>query len=197
MWLLAGSIIAGAISAYGSWRGAQQQNAAAQASVQQQEAYQTQMSNTAYQRAQADMAAAGINPILLGAGQPSESTPSGSTYSPVSELGAATSSFASTAMDVANIGSTINSIENTQADTALKRQYLDANLPSSQQFVNMSSAFNLNYKSHLLDLDVPEATNESKFYSSSFGQTAQRAHLTLGMGGVSSALKLAFDSFGE
>ncbi len=75
---IGGSIISGLFSAFG----ASAQNKAAKQAAQTQMDFQERMSNTQYQRAMADMKAAGLNPILAykqgGAG-----TPGGSTYSPV------------------------------------------------------------------------------------------------------------------
>ena len=54
-----------------------QQNAYNSAEAEKQRQWEAEMSNTAYQRARKDMEAAGINPILLGGGAESASTPSG------------------------------------------------------------------------------------------------------------------------
>jgi hypothetical protein len=58
------AVIASGIGAVGSLFGGLQRNSAADYQARRQMAYQTEMSNTAYQRTMADMKAAGLNPML-------------------------------------------------------------------------------------------------------------------------------------
>ncbi|UDN67478.1 DNA pilot protein [robinz microvirus RP_30] len=101
-----------------------------------QRSYETQMSNTAYQRSKADMAAAGLNPILAagagGASTPSVSAPSGSSasvgtpnapmsqrQSPLAGLGDAVNKTVNTAISMKTYDKMTEEIANLRADEAL------------------------------------------------------------------------------
>lgn len=69
-----GGLITGGISLASNLFGQGKQNEFNQQMLQQQQNYQTEMSNTAYQRASADMQKAGLNPMMMfGSGGPASS----------------------------------------------------------------------------------------------------------------------------
>lgn len=113
-----GSAIVGGI---GSLLGGKSSQDAAKEQLQQQEAYQTQMSNTAYQRASTDMKAAGLNPMMMFGGGSAASTPSAPSAQ-TGQLGQGISQATSSAMTAAIANKTIDKlteeIANTKADTA-------------------------------------------------------------------------------
>ena len=88
-------------------------NDAAAASTAKQMAYQTQMSNTSYQRGMADMRAAGLNPMLAYS-QGGASVPSGASYTAQNVAAGAPAAVAQ--------GLTLNAqLQNTAANTVLQK----------------------------------------------------------------------------
>lgn len=114
-WMLPAAMAASAVIGAGaSYMGARSQNKANLAIADEQMDFQERMSSTAYQRATADMRAAGINPILAYK-QGGASTPAGAGIPAVDEIGPAVS----TAMQGAR---TMADLENTRANTAKVEQ---------------------------------------------------------------------------
>lgn len=93
--------------------------------------YQTQMSNTAYQRASSDMKAAGLNPMMMAGGSMNASTPSGSSASigtpnvpmpqnksALADIGDVVSKAVNTAISLKTFDKMTEEISNLQAQQA-------------------------------------------------------------------------------
>ncbi|WNK14988.1 MAG: DNA pilot protein [Microvirus sp.] len=106
---IAGPLISGGLSLIGG----SQANASSAKSVQSQQDFQADQSSTAYQRAMADMKAAGLNPMLAYS-QGGASTPSGANYTAQDAISPAVSSARAqfkTRAEVQNMNASYQQIE--------------------------------------------------------------------------------------
>lgn len=107
-----------AINSYFNNKNIEKQNKFNEEQAQLQRDYETEMSNTAYQRAYDDMKKAGLNPNLAG-GQGGASTPTGTA---ATSAGVASFDLAGAMNANANAAATQAQIKNLNADTELKNK---------------------------------------------------------------------------
>jgi hypothetical protein len=143
-----GSIASSVIGGAASYFGTQSNNQAMQQMQQQQEAYNTQMSNTAYQRASADMKSAGLNPMMMfgsGSAASSPTAPGIQLQSPLQNAGSALKDVVSSAMQAkvqdATIDNLVQQNANLKTDQALHES--DKQLRDRQVLTEMDRQSNI------------------------------------------------------
>lgn len=177
------ALLMGGLGVGGNLLGNFMANSFNQGNIQQQEAFQEQMSSTAFQRASADMKAAGINPIMA-FGHPESAPSGGAAQMQAPQIGDMVTSALGGAVDLANkakAGVKIDAdTKNVEADTVIKGK-----------------------QAGILDPDVAEAAlksgiiNNSKEYGDALrtGMVSRAANLTGIEGLVASVLgRLGFSA---
>lgn len=187
MFPLLGGIASGVLSMFG----ASQTNQAQEQLAQQQDAFQEQMSNTAYTRATADMKNAGLNPMMMFGGGSAASTPSGvmpTLQNPMAGASQAMSSAVSSAVQSKVADATVDKMADEMANLKAQNAVIKATAPliGSQTALTQSQAFktDVDAKNDLTDLAVHQmladkADTDKGFYDSDVGKLLR----TLGTGG--------------
>lgn len=159
---LAGSMFSSQTSAQNT----QEQIAANEKMVGQQEQFQEQMSNTAYQRASADMQKAGLNPAMMFGSGSAASTPAGASISqtvnktsPFANLGQQAAQAISTAVQAKTMDKMADEMANLKTENAKIMADVDLSRASA---TDKTQAAKLNdARARLVDAETPQARNEA------------------------------------
>lgn len=195
-----GPLIGGAFSLLGGW----QQNQANSAMAQRQMDFQEEMSNTSYQRAMADMRAAGLNPILAYA-QGGASTPGGASASMVDYLSPGISSAMALREQNQNLRNLKAQEENVQSqtiknsvDTALSKALIAKT--AADTATSVSSAKHMDAQVRNLENLIREGEWKAEFRTGTFSKTLDyldRALGTIGTGVGAAAGAAGLFNFGS
>lgn len=185
------SAIAGAaVSGLASYIGGQQQNKAAEAASARQMDFQERMSNTAYQRAMADMEKAGLNPILAYK-QGGATTPSGSTYAPVNELAGAADAVGKLPSSAWAMKLKRQELRNARETEHTIYSQAEANRASADRDISTKRVNEM--QREILQQDLFSASSaaalariKSNYYNSSIGKAITLGRLGLGGSATSS-----------
>ncbi|AXH73522.1 MAG: DNA pilot protein [Microviridae sp.] len=141
--LMLGEIIGSLITGAAGWFGQQETNKLQAQMQQQQMNFQERMSNTAYQRASADMQAAGLNPMMMFGSGGAASSPQGSGATPLVKSGLdadavqkAIASASQAAMTDAQVKQLAAETENKKAQTVtelVRPSWLSAQTTTERQ----------------------------------------------------------------
>lgn len=201
-WLAAATIGAGLLS----YKGAKQANQATAKSVDNQIAFQREMSNTAYQRGMADMKKAGLNPMLaykMGGA----SSPQGAHYVAQNELGAGVQSAIGAANAVTSARSQASQARLNNAQIQKIEQEIDKIIPAQATLLaeqaKQAGAYAskaevekglIRLKTGLTQLDLNAYKELSKQLGISMGPDASKTAVAA-FAAASQSLKGMFDMF--